>query len=103
MTDDAEAQRRFVEANDRAAHAEHVMEYPAGRFYLSPNGQLVRIAFGQLERRGPDGQWQAPRYHVAVSMPPAVAISLRDWLLKWYPVETPAHQPGPQAAEDRKP
>jgi hypothetical protein len=51
---------------------------------------MLRIAFGQSEVRHDDGTWAAPRYQVAVSMPPQQAVMLRDWLLKLYPITAPS-------------
>jgi hypothetical protein len=88
--DEKENQRRFSAANFTAAHADHIKEYPSARFYVDRNGPLVRIAFGQSEVRDEDGTLTAaPRYHVAVSMPPSQAVILRDVLLKLFPIMPP--------------
>ena len=99
--DHKEALQGIVAANFRAAHADHIQEYPAARFHIGPNGQMVRIAFGQAEVRKEDGTLAAPRYHIAVSMPPPLAVMLRDWLLKMYPIKPPSAPKDDGAEPDR--
>jgi hypothetical protein len=97
--DEADVHQQRLADNVKAAHGEHIKEYAAARVFVGPNGTMLRIAFGQSEIRNVDGTWVAPRYQVAVSMPPNVAKVLRDWLLKMYPVKAPETPSANIAAE----
>jgi hypothetical protein len=52
----------------------------AGRFFLSWNGALVRIAFGHTGQPLDKGAIETPRFEVAVSKAPAMALELRNAL-----------------------
>ena len=68
----------------RATHDPTISEHAAGRFFLSWNGGLVRIAFGHtgypLDNAG---SYAPPQFEVAVSMAPALALELRNSLDKF--------------------
>lgn len=66
-----------------AAHSPTVREFPATRFLIIPDGDLVRFVFGHS---GPPldegGNRSTPVYSVAVSMSPVLTSELRDVLNK---------------------
>jgi hypothetical protein len=67
-----------------ATHDAGIDEHPATRFFLTMNGPLVRLVFGingpPLDEKG---AFDVARFHVAVSMPPAMAVELRNTLNQW--------------------
>lgn len=74
-----------------AAYDTSVVEYPATRFLVFQNGPLLRIAFGQHGHPvDAERHLSVPRYNVAVSIPPGVAIQLRDLLMRLHPPEADA-------------
>ena len=64
-----------------AAHAPTLKEFPASRFVIIQDGDLVRIAFGHngapIDEKGTRA---TPVYSVAVSMSPVLAAELKDVL-----------------------
>ena len=66
-----------------AAHAPTVREFPASRFVVIQDGDLVRFVFGHhgapVDSEGKRG---TPVFSVAVSMSPFLASQLRDVLNK---------------------
>jgi len=83
---DTEAEDQFGTiklAEWAAAFAPHVREFPASRFNVIQDGQLVRFTFGNngppTDAKGTPG---LPVFSVAVCMPPDLAAKLRDILNK---------------------
>ncbi len=77
-----------------ATHDPGIYEHPATRFFLTMNGPLVRLVFGI---NGPPidekGTFESPRFKVAVSMPPAMAVELRNTLNQWIEKQQPPAPP----------
>jgi hypothetical protein len=68
----------------RATHDPTISEHAAGRFFLSWNGGSVRIAFGHTGHPLDNaGSYAPPRFELAVSMAPALALELRNSLDKF--------------------
>jgi len=79
-----------------AAFSPNVREFPATRFVIIPDGDLVRFAFGNhgapMDSLGKRG---APVFSVAVTMSPYLALALRDTLNKI--IQTKTDQEGPSS------
>jgi hypothetical protein len=81
---DPESKEKFGDieiAEWEASFSPNVREFPATRFVILPDGDLVRFAFGNT---GPPvdefGKRGIPVFSVAVSMSPNLALALRDIL-----------------------
>jgi hypothetical protein len=73
-----------------ASHDPSVREYPASRFFITVNGSMLRIAFGQFGHpMNERGDLASPRFQVAVSMAPATALEIAKALQTFLPQAFP--------------
>jgi len=83
----------------KVAFSPNVREYPATRFVIIPDGDLVRFAFGNsgspVDETGKRG---IPIFSVAISMSPYVAAQLRDVLNRI--IQTKKFKKGQVMAQD---
>lgn len=95
---DPDSKEKFADieiAEWGAVFSPNVREFPATRFVIIPDGDLIRFAFGN---HGPPsdglGKRGTPVFSVAVLMSPFLALTLRDTLNKII-IETKTVQEGP--------